>query len=98
VRGEKMRVRMNNLVSVSDVSKNTSAMIAKAAAGETQVVLNHNKPVAAIIDIELYEKMLDLMADIEVTQKAISRLNESDEGSISLEELIVKYNIDLSKE
>jgi prevent-host-death family protein len=93
-----MRVRMNNLVSVSDVSKNTSAMIAKAAAGETQVVLNHNKPVAAIIDIELYEKMLDLMADIEVTQKAISRLNESDEGSISLEELIVKYNIDLSKE
>jgi prevent-host-death family protein len=88
---------MNNLVSVSDVSKNTSAMIAKAAAGETQVVLNHNKPVAAIIDIELYEKMLDLMADIEVTQKAISRLNESDEGSISLEELIVKYNIDISK-
>jgi prevent-host-death family protein len=89
---------MNNLVSVSDVSKNTSAMIAKAAAGETQVVLNHNKPVAAIIDIELYEKMLDLMADIEVTQKAISRLNESDEGSISLEELILKYNIDISKE
>lgn len=93
-----MRIRMNNLVSVSDVSKNTSAMIAKAAAGETQVVLNHNKPVAAIIDIELYEKMLDLMADIEVTQKAISRLKESDEGSISLEELIVKYNIDISKE
>jgi prevent-host-death family protein len=89
---------MNNLVSVSDVSKNTSAMIAKAAAGEPQVVLNHNKPVAAIIDIELYEQMLDLMADIEVTQKAISRLNESDEGSISLEELIVKYNIDISDE
>jgi prevent-host-death family protein len=89
---------MNNLVSVSDVSKNTSAMIAKAAAGETQVVLNHNKPVAAIIDIELYERMLDLIADIEVTQKAISRLNESDEGSISLEELIVKYNIDISDE
>ncbi len=89
---------MNNLVSVSDVSKNTSAMIAKAAAGETQVVLNHNKPVAAIIDIELYEQMLDLMADIEVTQKALSRLHETDEGSISLEELIVKYNIDISEE
>lgn len=92
-----MRVRMNNLVSVSDVSKNTSAMIAKAAAGETQVVLNHNKPVAAIIDIELYEQMLDLMADIEVTQKAISRLHETDEGSISLDELIEKYNIDISE-
>jgi prevent-host-death family protein len=73
-------------------------MIAKAAAGETQVVLNHNKPVAAIIDIELYEQMLDLMADIEVTQKALSRLHETDEGSISLEELIVKYNIDISEE
>jgi prevent-host-death family protein len=93
-----MKIRMNNLVSVSDVSKNTSAMIAKAAAGETQVVLNHNKPVAAIIDIELYEQMLDLMADIEVTQKALSRLHETDEGSISLEELIVKYNIDISEE
>jgi prevent-host-death family protein len=88
---------MNNLVSVSDVSKNTSAMIAKAAAGETQVVLNHNKPVAAIIDIELYEQMLDLMADIEVTQKAISRLHETNEGSISLDEFIEKYNIDISE-
>lgn len=94
-----MRIRMNNLVSVSDVSKNTSAMIAKAAAGETQVVLNHNKPVAAIIDIQLYEKMLDLMADIEVTQKAISRLGELDDDySISLEELAAKYNIDLTDE
>ena len=94
-----MRLRMNNLVSVSDVSKNTSAMIAKAAAGETQVVLNHNKPVAAIIDIELYEKMLDLMADIEVTQKAISRLGELDDDySISLEELAAKYNINLTDE
>ena len=90
---------MNNLVSVSDVSKNTSAMIAKAAAGETQVVLNHNKPVAAIIDIELYEKMLDLMADIEVEQKAISRLHELDDSeSISLEDLAAKYNIDLSEQ
>lgn len=94
-----MRIRMNNLVSVSDVSKNTSAMIAKAAAGETQVVLNHNKPVAAIIDIALYERMLDLMADIEVTQKAISRLHELDEpGAITLDELIEKYNIDMSDE
>lgn len=93
-----MRIKMNNLVSVSDVSKNTSAMIAKAAAGETQVVLNHNKPVAAIIDIQLYEQMLDLMADIEVTQKAISRLHELDEDSITLEDLIKKYNIDLSNE
>lgn len=91
-----MRIRMNNLVSVSDVSKNTSAMIAKAAAGETQVVLNHNKPVAAIIDIELYEQMLDLMADIEVTQKAIERINQDDEGSISLEDLAKKYNINLA--
>jgi antitoxin (DNA-binding transcriptional repressor) of toxin-antitoxin stability system len=73
-------------------------MIAKAAAGETQVVLNHNKPVAAIIDIELYEHMLDLMADIEVTQKAITRLNELDDPySISLEDLIKKYNIDISE-
>ena len=94
-----MRLKMNNLVSVSDVSKNTSAMIAKAAAGETQVILNHNKPVAAIIDIELYEQMLDLMADIEVTQKAISRLHELDDPySISLEELAAKYNIDLTDE
>lgn len=92
-----MRIKMNNLVSVSDVSKNTSAMIAKAAAGETQVILNHNKPVAAIIDIALYEEMLDLMADIEVTQKAISRLGELDDDySITLEDLIKKYNIDIS--
>jgi prevent-host-death family protein len=88
---------MNNLVSVSEVSKNTSAMIAKASAGETQVILNHNKPVAAIIDIELYEAMVDLMADLEVTEKALARLNQTDEGSITLDELVAKYNIDPSK-
>jgi hypothetical protein len=37
------------------------------------------------------------LADIEVTQKAISRLHELDEpGAITLDELIKKYNIKIS--
>ena len=63
-----MKIDMSNLISVSDVSKNTSATIAKAAAGITQIVLNHNKPAAYLISAAAYEQMLSQLEDAALTK------------------------------
>jgi prevent-host-death family protein len=39
------------------MSRSASATIAKAQAGEVQIILNHNKPVAAIVDISVLERL-----------------------------------------
>jgi hypothetical protein len=39
-----VEIKLQNLISVSEVSRSASATIAKAQAGEVQIILNHNKP------------------------------------------------------
>ena len=98
-----MRLRMKNLISVSDVSKNTSATIAKAAAGETQIILNHNKPIAAIVDIKLLEEIEEYLFEQQLLDVVRSRVLDADgnekpleellEGSIELNEFLASRNI-----
>lgn len=98
-----MRLRMKNLISVSDVSKNTSATIAKAAAGETQIILNHNKPIAAIVDIKLLEEIEEYLFEQHLLEVVRSRvldangnekpLEELLEGSVSLEEMLAELGL-----
>ena len=98
-----MRSRMKNLISVSDVSKNTSATIAKAAAGETQIILNHNKPIAAIVDIKLLEEIEEYLFEQQLLDVVRSRVLDADgnekpleellEGSIELNEFLASRNI-----
>ena len=88
-----MKIDMSNLISVSDVSKNTSATIAKAAAGITQIVLNHNKPVAAIIDIRLLEQLEDFLYEQEVLKIAEERMHNSRENGVSLDELRAEFGL-----
>jgi prevent-host-death family protein len=79
---------MKNLISVSDVSKNTSATIAKAAAGETQIILNHNKPIAAIVDIKLLEEIEEYLFEQHLLEVVRSRVLDADGNEKPLEELL----------
>jgi hypothetical protein len=88
-----MKIDMSNLISVSEVSKNTSATIAKAAAGVTQIVLNHNKPVAAIVDIKLLEMIDDFLHEQEVMRIAEERIREPRGQGVTLDELLEKHRI-----
>ena len=83
-----MRLRMKNLISVSDVSKNTSATIAKAAAGETQIILNHNKPIAAIVDIKLLEEIEEYLFEQQFLAEVESRVFNADGRKKTTEELV----------
>jgi prevent-host-death family protein len=56
------RKMLENLVSITELSAKASAVIGKAEAGEIQYVLKRNKPVVAIMSIELLKAIHELSA------------------------------------
>ncbi len=61
--------------SISELKKSPSNVI-KSAYGEPVAILNHNKPEAYLIPAEAYEKLLDLLEDIELAEIVRERRNE----------------------
>lgn len=56
------RKMLENLVSITELSAKASAVVGKAEAGEIQYILKRNKPVAAIVSIELLKAIHELSA------------------------------------
>ncbi|WP_099025039.1 type II toxin-antitoxin system Phd/YefM family antitoxin [Mycolicibacterium palauense] len=54
-----MKIDMNTLVSATDLNRNSGQLITRAAAGERLVILNQNKPVAAIVPIDDLQRLVD---------------------------------------
>lgn len=69
----------NLSVSVTELKKNPSALL-KEANGETVAILNHNKPAAYLVPANVYEKMLDLIEDFELSDLINERLKEQDKA------------------
>lgn len=92
-----MEIKLQNLISVSEVSRSASATIAKAQAGEVQIILNHNKPVAAIVDISLLERLRFLEEEEwrELEAIAEKRIREDNGVYHSLDDVAAKYGIKL---
>lgn len=93
-----MEIKLQNLISVSEMSRSASATIAKAQAGEVQIILNHNKPVAAIVDITLLERLRQLEDEEEwraLEAIAEKRIAEDNGVRHSLDEVAAKYGIEL---
>lgn len=93
-----MNIKLQNLISVSEVSRSASATIAKAQAGEIQIILNHNKPVAAIVDIAMLERLRELEDEEqwrELEAIAMKRIAEDNGVYHSLDDVAAKYGIKL---
>jgi prevent-host-death family protein len=56
------RKMLENLVSITELSAKASAVVAKAEAGDIQYILKRNKPVAAIVSMDLLKAIHDLSA------------------------------------
>lgn len=56
------RKMLENLVSITELSAKASAVVGKAEDGDIQYILKRNKPVAAIISIELLKAIHELSA------------------------------------
>ena len=73
--------------SISELKKNPTALLNKAD-GEPVAMLNHNKPVAYVIPAVLYEKMIEIIEDYELTKLAKARLKEKSQAiRVNLDDL-----------
>ncbi|TDP38332.1 antitoxin StbD [Idiomarina aquatica] len=74
-------------VSISELKKNPSALIAEAS-GSPVAVLNHNKPAAYLIPAATYEALMDTIEDYELGKLVEERRNDRDQAvSVSLDDL-----------
>jgi prevent-host-death family protein len=98
-RGEnQVEIKLQNLISVSEMSRSASATIAKAQAGEVQIILNHNKPVAAIVDISVLERLRFLEEEDEWRElEAIAQKRIAEDNGVyhSLDDVAAMHGIKL---
>ncbi len=62
-------------VSITDLKKNPSAVI-KEADGAPVVILNHNRPSAYIVPVDVFEAMLEKLDDLEIKNTVRKRRGE----------------------
>lgn len=72
-------------VSVTELKRSFSAILT-AAQGHPVAVLNHNKPEAYLVPAQYYEKLLELLEDVEDRQIASERA-QGPFVEVSLDEL-----------
>lgn len=74
-------------VSISELKKNPSALLAQAS-GSAIAVLNHNKPAAYLVPAETYEAMMDMLEDQELALLVEERKGDKDKAiTVSLDDL-----------
>jgi antitoxin StbD len=74
-------------VSISELKKNPSALLAQAS-GSPIAVLNHNKPAAYLVPAETYEAMMDMLEDLELALLVEERKGDKDKAiAVSLDDL-----------
>lgn len=70
-----MPIFANSVVSISDLKRNPSAVIAEAA-GSTVAILNRNRPAAYLVSPEEWEAIIDRLEDIELARIVKERAGE----------------------
>jgi antitoxin StbD len=74
-------------VSISELKKNPSALLAQAS-GSPIAVLNHNKPAAYLIPAETYEALMDTIEDYELSRLVEERRGDKDQAiAVPLDDL-----------
>lgn len=74
-------------VSISELKKNPSALLAQAS-GSPIAVLNHNKPAAYLIPAATYESLMDMIDDFELAKLVEERLKDKSQAiEVSLDDL-----------
>ncbi len=74
-------------VSISELKKNPSSLLAQAS-GSPIAVLNHNKPAAYLISADTYEALMDMIEDYELAKIVQERLGDKDKAvPVSLDDL-----------
>ena len=74
--------------SISELKRNPTALL-KQANGQPIAILNHNKPSGYLVPAETYEKMMELLEDLELGKIVEQRRKDLDKAvTVTLEELL----------
>jgi antitoxin StbD len=80
-------IHSNFTVSISELKKNPTALINEAD-GSPIAILNHNKPTAYLVPADTYEKIIEVLDDIELGKIATKRLKTMKKSvAVSLDDL-----------
>lgn len=71
------QILSNYSASISELKQNPTALLKKAG-GDPIAILNHNRPTAYLVPVEVYEALLDLLEDYELGQLVQDRQAEKD--------------------
>lgn len=78
----------NHTASISELKRNPTALL-KQADGQPIAILNHNKPSGYLVPAKTYEKMMELLEDLELGKIAEQRMNDKDKAiRVTLDELL----------
>ena len=78
----------NHTASISELKRNPTALL-KQADGQPIAILNHNKPSGYLVPAETYEKMMELLEDLELGKIVEQRRKDLDKAvTVTLEELL----------
>lgn len=96
-----MKIDFNDLISVSDASKQgVSKLVNEASEGRDLVVLRNNKPTAAIVGIEKLERLMaveEAEEDLRLFAIAAVRAATDTGERVSFEDAAAKFGIDLTQ-
>ena len=94
-----MNTDTDDLISISKISDaGLSRLVTEAEGGRHKVILRHNKPVAAIVDIPTMNKLQELderEEELRDFAAALARVATDTGTRISLDELAAKLGVDL---
>lgn len=88
-------IRASACVSVSDLKKNPSAVV-ESAGGKAVAILNHNRPVAYMVPVEEYERILEALDDAALAVVAKQRMG-GPSNKVTIDELRAEIREERSK-
>ena len=89
--------RKDQAISSTDLQKNTREILDRITSGEQDryVVMRDNKPVAVLMPTEMYEALMDELADMRIDAIARERIATFDpEKALTLEQLKKNLGLD----
>lgn len=89
--------RTDQAISSTDLQKNTREILDRIVSGKQDryVVMRDNKPAAVLLPTEMYEALMDELADMRIDALAAERVATFDEAkTITLEEMKKRLGLD----
>jgi prevent-host-death family protein len=98
VKGGHMKINAEDLISVTEASRQgVSKLVSEASAGRELVLIKNNKPAAVIVGIEKLERLQRIEEDIRLLTMAVVRAATDTGERVTVEDAAARFGIDLNE-